>query len=33
MDDADQLFKHPQNAYTKKLIAALPGIKKGVTLR
>ncbi len=33
MDDADQLFEHPQNAYTKKLIAALPGIKKGVTLR
>ena len=25
MDDADQLFEHPQNAYTKKLIAALPG--------
>ena len=25
MDDADQLFDHPQNAYTKKLIAALPG--------
>ena len=24
-DDADQLFEHPQNAYTKKLIAALPG--------
>ena len=25
MDDADELFEHPQNAYTKKLIAALPG--------
>ena len=25
MEDADQLFEHPQNAYTKKLIAALPG--------
>ena len=25
MDDADRLFEHPQNAYTKKLIAALPG--------
>ena len=25
MNDADQLFKHPQNNYTKKLIAALPG--------
>ena len=25
MNDADELFKHPQNAYTKKLIAALPG--------
>ena len=25
MNDADQLFEHPQNAYTKKLIAALPG--------
>lgn len=24
-NDADELFKHPQNAYTKKLIAALPG--------
>jgi len=24
-EDADQLFEHPQNAYTKKLIAALPG--------
>ena len=33
MNDADELFEHPQNAYTKKLIAALPGIKKGVTLR
>ena len=25
MEDADQLFEYPQNAYTKKLIAALPG--------
>ena len=25
MNDADELFKHPQNDYTKKLIAALPG--------
>ena len=25
MDDADALFTHPQNDYTKKLIAALPG--------
>ena len=25
MNDADVLFEHPQNAYTKKLIAALPG--------
>ena len=25
MDDADALFEHPQNDYTKKLIAALPG--------
>ena len=25
MNDADELFEHPQNAYTKKLIAALPG--------
>ena len=25
MDDADRLFEHPQNDYTKKLIAALPG--------
>ena len=25
MDDADVLFGHPQNDYTKKLIAALPG--------
>lgn len=24
-NDADELFEHPQNAYTKKLIAALPG--------
>ena len=29
MDDADQLFEHPQNGYTKKLIAALPGRGKG----
>ena len=26
MNDADELFEHPQNDYTKKLIAALPGI-------
>ena len=25
MNDADELFGNPQNAYTKKLIAALPG--------
>jgi peptide/nickel transport system ATP-binding protein len=25
MNDADTLFEHPQNDYTKKLIAALPG--------
>lgn len=25
--DADELFEHPQNDYTKKLIAALPGIQ------
>lgn len=25
MDEADALFEHPQNDYTKKLIAALPG--------
>ena len=25
MNDADTLFGHPQNDYTKKLIAALPG--------
>ena len=25
MNDADELFAHPQNGYTKKLIAALPG--------
>ena len=30
MNDADELFERPQNDYTKKLIAALPGIKKGV---
>ena len=29
MNDADELFEHPQNDYTKKLIAALPG--RGVT--
>ena len=29
MDDADELFEHPQNDYTKKLIAALPGRRKG----
>ena len=29
MDDADVLFEHPQNDYTKKLIAALPGRRKG----
>ena len=28
MNDADELFKHPQNDYTKKLIAALPGREK-----
>ena len=28
MDDADELFEHPQNDYTKKLIAALPGRRK-----
>ena len=26
-NDADELFEHPQNDYTKKLIAALPGIQ------
>ena len=26
-NDADELFDHPQNDYTKKLIAALPGTK------
>ena len=26
-NDADELFDHPQNDYTKKLIAALPGIQ------
>ena len=26
-NDADELFEHPQNDYTKKLIAALPGRK------
>ena len=26
MNDADALFEHPQNDYTKKLIAALPGV-------
>jgi peptide/nickel transport system ATP-binding protein len=25
MNDADELFEHPHNDYTKKLIAALPG--------
>ena len=25
MNDADELFEHPQNAYTQKLIDALPG--------
>ena len=25
MNDADELFEHPKNDYTKKLIAALPG--------
>ena len=29
MNDADQLFEHPQNDYTKKLIAALPGRGNG----
>ena len=28
MNDADELFEHPQNDYTKKLIAALPGRKR-----
>ena len=28
MNDADVLFEHPQNDYTKKLIAALPGIRR-----
>jgi peptide/nickel transport system ATP-binding protein len=28
MNDADTLFEHPQNDYTKKLIAALPGRQK-----
>ena len=28
MNDADELFEHPQNDYTKKLIAALPGRQK-----
>lgn len=27
MNDADELFEHPQNAYTQKLIDALPGKK------
>ena len=27
-NDADELFDHPQNDYTKKLIAALPGLKE-----
>ena len=27
-NDADELFEHPQNDYTKKLIAALPGMLK-----
>ena len=26
-NDADELFEHPQNDYTKKLIAALPGVQ------
>ena len=26
-NDADELFDHPQNDYTKKLIAALPGVQ------
>ena len=26
-NDADEIFEHPQNDYTKKLIAALPGIQ------
>ena len=26
-NDADELFEHPQNDYTKKLISALPGIQ------
>ena len=28
MNDADELFDHPQNDYTKKLIDALPGIHR-----
>ena len=28
MNDADELFEHPQNDYTKKLIAALPGQRR-----
>ena len=28
MNDADELFEHPQNDYTKKLIEALPGREK-----
>ena len=27
-NDADELFDHPQNDYTKKLIAALPGVSE-----
>ena len=27
INEADALFNHPQNDYTKKLIAALPGRK------
>ena len=31
MDDADRLFEHPQNAYTRKLIDALPGKRAFLT--
>ncbi len=31
MNEADVLFNNPQNDYTKKLIAALPGIKNADT--
>ena len=31
MNEADVLFNNPQNDYTKKLIAVLPGIKNADT--